>query len=181
MIGDYTASQPGNGGRDWSWRFYSSYTHNLSTEPKRMELRDLADITDVMNYSTDRWVTLPWKDPLTKEETPSPGYLRTTQDIDLYRFVYKAGRSWKDGTFPMNMYREPIVVFAVKRLVDTGVEVWAFEDGTPFQRVHLVSDDDPVLYDETYPTSNFMDIYTRYQHQMFLNDKSYVWRMDNAK
>ena len=181
MIGDYTASQPENGGRDWCWRFYDSYTHNMSTEPKRMELRDLADFTEIQNYSTDRWVTLPWRNPLEKEQTPSPGYLRTTQDIDLYRFVYKAGRSWKDGTFPMNMYREPIVVFAVKRLVDTGVEVWAFEDGTPFRRVHLVSDDEPVLYDEAYPTSNFMDIYTRYQHQMFLNDKSYVWRMDNAK
>jgi hypothetical protein len=181
MIGDYTASQPGNGGRDWSWRFYTSYTQNLSTEPKRMELRDLADITDVMNYSSDRWVTLPWEDPLTQELTPSPGYLRTTQDIDLYRFVYKAGRSWKGGTFPMNMYREPIVVFAVKRLVDTGVEVRTFEDGTPFRRVHLVSDDDPIQYDETHPTRYFMDVYTTYQHQMFLNDKSYVWRMDNAK
>ena len=181
MIGDYTASQPENGGRDWCWRFYDSYTHNMSTEPKRMELRDLADFTEIQNYSTDRWVTLPWRNPLEQEQTPSPGYLRTTQDIDLYRFVYKAGRSWKEGTSPMNMYREPIVVFAVKRLVDTGVEVSAFDDGTPFQRVHLVSDDDPVLYDETYPTSNFMDIYTRYQHQMFLNDKPYVWSMNNLK
>ena len=81
----------------------------------------------------------------------------------------------------MNMYREPIVVFAVKRLVDTGVEVRAFEDGTPFKRVHLVSDDDPVLYDETYPTHNFMDVYSTYQHQMFLNDKPYVWSMNNLK
>jgi hypothetical protein len=180
MIGDNTASQQ-SGGRDWSWRFYDSYTHNLSTAPERMELSDLADLNEVMTYNIDRWVTLPWRIPLTEDVTPSPGYLWSTQSIDLSRFVYKAGRSWKEGTSPMNMYREPIVVFAVKHLVDTGAEVSAFDDGTPFQRVHLVSEESPEQYDQYYPTSNFMSVYSVYQHQMFLNDKPYVWSMNNLK
>ena len=181
LIGDYTASQPENGGRDWCWRFYDSYTHELSTAPKRMEVSDLADLSCIMAYNKDRWVSLPWWDAPTKTETPSPGYLQTMQDIDLYRFVYKANRSWKEGTAPMNMYREPIVVFAVKRVKDDGSEIIFFDDGTPFQRVHLMTDDNPDLFDEAYLSGVTWDVYDQYHHQMFLNDKLYEWGMNNAK
>ena len=181
LIGDYTASQPGNGGRDWSWRFFDSYTHELSTAPKRMEVSDLADLSCIMAYNKDRWVSLPWWDAPTKTETSSPGYLQTMQDIDLYRFVYKANRSWKEGTAPMNMYREPIVVFAVKRVKDDGSEIMFFDDGTPFKRVHLMTDEDPDLFDEAYLSGVTWDVYDQYHHQMFLNDKLYEWGMNNAK
>ena len=180
MIGDNTASQQ-SGGRDWSWRFYDSYTHNLSTAPERMELSDLADLNEVMTYNIDRWVTLPWRIPLTEDVTPSPGYLWSTQSIDLSRFVYKAGRSWKEGTSPMNMYREPIVVFAVKRVKDDGSEIMFFDDGTPFQRVHLITDEEPDVFDEEYLSGVTWDVYDQYHHQMFLNDKLYEWGMNNAK
>ena len=103
------------------------------------------------------------------------------QDIDLYRFVYKANRSWKEGTAPMNMYREPIVVFAVKRVKDDGSEIMFFDDGTPFKRVHLMTDEDPDLFDETYLSGVTWDVYDQYHHQMYLNDKLYDWGMNNAK
>ena len=180
MISDNTASQPGNGSRDWSWRFYDSYTQNLTSSPRRMLLEDLADLSVIRAYNKDRWVTCPWYNPQTSERTPPPGYLTTTQNVGPARFFYQAGRTYLNGA-PTNMYREPIIVFAVKRLIDPGREVHRFIDGTTFEKVHYVSADDWAQYDNTYDTSQFLNLYTFYQHQMFLNDKSYLWGMYNPK
>ena len=182
MISDNTASQPGNGGRDWSWRAYDSYTQDLTTSySRRMLLNHLKDQDFIKNYNKDRWVTCPWINPVTKERTPSPGYLTTAQNVTLSNLVYKAGRSWLKGTAPTNIYREPLLAFAVKRINDTGKEVNRFDDNTFFQKVHYVSADDDVIFDKTYQTNQFIMVYDNYQHQMFLNDKSYSWGLNNAK
>ena len=182
LVGDYTAEQQ-KGGRDFSWHFYDSYTHDLQTHPKRMDFNGLADIADILAYNEDRWVLLPWWTIGTKERTPSPGYLKKTQRLDnLYNFLYAPNRSFLEGTCPTNMYREPLVVFAAKRVLDTGTEARAFEDGTRIKKLSLLSELDPDLFDDNDVINRFiMDVYAKTKYQMFLNDKSYDWGMNNEK
>jgi hypothetical protein len=80
------------------------------------------------------------------------------------------------------MYREPLVVFAAKRVLDTGTEARAFEDGTRIKKLSLLSELNPDLFDDNDVINRFiMDVYAKTKYQMFLNDKSYDWGMNNEK
>ena len=169
--------------RVWSWRFYDSYTRNLYSSPKKMLLSDLSKSSVISEYNQDRWVRQPW---ITfspqKKLTPSSGYLTDVQNVEnLSNYLYKSGRSWLKNQIPTNMYREPITIFAVKRVADTGVANNTFEDGTRFVRVNLMSQVDEDMFGKDYKTDAPLQIYREQANNMYLNDEAYRWDMNNKK
>jgi hypothetical protein len=79
------------------------------------------------------------------------------------------------------MYREPITIFAVKRVADTGVANNTFEDGTRFVRVNLMSQVDEDMFGKDYKTDAPLQIYREQANNMYLNDEAYRWDMNNKK
>ena len=182
LVNDLTASQMSYE-RVWSWRFYDSYTRNLYSSPKKMLLSDLSKSSVISEYNQDRWVRQPW---ITfspqKKLTPSSGYLTDVQNVEnLSNYLYKSGRSWLKNQIPTNMYREPITIFAVKRVADTGVANNTFEDGTRFVRVNLMSQVDEDMFGKDYKTDAPLQIYREQANNMYLNDEAYRWDMNNKK
>ena len=182
LVNDLTASQMSYE-RVWSWRFYDSYTRNLYSSPKKMLLSDLSKSSVISEYNQDRWVRQPW---ITfspqKKLTPSSGYLTDVQNVEnLSNYLYKSGRSWLKNQIPTNMYREPITIFAVKRVADTGVANNTFEDGTRFVRVNLMSQVDEDMFGKDYKTDAPLQIYREQANHMYLNDEAYRWDMNNKK
>ena len=180
LVNDLTASQT-SAERVWSWRFYDSYTRNLHSSPKKMLLSDLSKSSVISEYNQDRWVRLPW---ITfspqKKLTPSSGYLTEVQNVEnLSNYLYKSGRSWLKNQIPTNMYREPITIFAVKRVADIGVANNTFEDGTRFVPVSLMSQVDEDMFGKDYKTDAPLQIYREQANNMYLNDEPCRWDMNN--
>ena len=182
LVNDLTASQMSYE-RVWSWRFYDSYTRNLYSSPKKMLLSDLSKSSVISEYNQDRWVRQPWITFSPQRKlTPSSGYLTDVQNVEnLSNYLYKSGRSWLKNQIPTNMYREPITIFAVKRVADTGVANNTFEDGTRFVRVNLMSQVDEDMFGKDYKTDAPLQIYREQANHMYLNDEAYRWDMNNKK
>ena len=180
LIGDYTATQRG-GGRDWSWHFFDSYTSTINSQPVEMKLSDLKDLDKIRQYNVDNWVMRTWYDVRTKERTPSRGYRNKQANTDeISDYYYQSGRSWLKGTVPSNMYDEPIIVYAVKRLWDSGKPVFEFEDGTRFKIVSNMDNVDSDQFGLDFKTGNTVyGVYHFYDHQRFLNEKSYDFGITN--
>ena len=180
LVGDNTAEY--NGTRDWSWLFYDKYTSSLLYE---MPLSDLGDLEMINFQNKDKWVSLPWYDIYgNKEVTTNIGPRTNTEDVyDLKRFIYVPGRSYMDGTAPANMYREPIMAFAVRRVKDEGKKSTAFSDtGDKFYEYSMMKDvDNSFLEDELIQTSLQTNVYDSYKsHSIYLDDKNWQFGMDNA-
>ena len=182
LVNDLTASQMSYE-RVWSWRFYDSYTRNLYSSPKKMLLSDLSKSSVISEYNQDRWVRLPWITFSPQRKlTPSSGYLTDVQNVEnLSNYLYKSGRSWLKNQIPTNMYREPITIFAVKRVADIGVANNTFEDGTRFVPVSLMSQVDEDMFGKDYKTDAPLQIYREQANNMYLNDEAYRWDMNNKK
>ena len=182
LVNDLTASQMSYE-RVWSWRFYDSYTRNLFSSPKKMLLSDLSKSSVISEYNQDRWVRLPWITFSPQRKlTPSSGYLTDVQNVEnLSNYLYKSGRSWLKNQIPTNMYREPITIFAVKRVADIGVANNTFEDGTRFVPVNLMSQVDEDMFGKDYKTDAPLQIYREQANNMYLNDEAYRWDMNNKK
>ena len=188
LIGDYTkeqgpeTSQPGE--RYFGWYFYDAYSKDLT---KRMLLSDLADQNKVNTYaSQDIWVTLPWGDinapkfPATSTATTGPR-ADTENLTDLMRLIYVSGHSYYKGTVPFDMYRDPLVPFAVKRIKDVKEPVFAFDDNTTFFHLGRVYNMDPNGFGENYQYENtFYNMYERQSDMTWLNGKLFRWGMVNA-
>jgi hypothetical protein len=189
LIGDYTVEQA-NGVRDWSWKFYTNYSN--SNTPMRFE--DLGDPDMISSYNKDKWVTLPWHDIYTKSRTTDNTGPRTAtmpvQEDDRYAFYLVSGRNdqYKDIfpanlTMPTNMYREPLIAFAVHRVWDAGVKSTRFEDSNEtFTEYSMMKDTNPSFAeDETGATSLISDVYIKYcLDDIFLNGEKWQFRMDNT-
>ena len=180
LIGDYTAEQPG-GGRDWSWQFWDRYSQGKS---RTMTLNDLADQNIVNTYNKDTWVNLVWNDWVNKQKISTNIGPRTqVEEISpLSRFIYQKGRNAIAGTVPANMYREPIIPFAVKRVFDEGRFSEAFEDGTAFTHVSLLQTalDGLDADEETAFIAATLGAYVTYAGKlMTLNLEPYYFKMDN--
>lgn len=184
LVGDYTAEQS-DGVRLWSWRFYDTYSKDLKT---RMLLSDLADQNKVNTFNQDKWPNLPWSDiytpgsPVPTMITATTGPRTDTEDLtDLMRLIYQPGCSYKEGIVPFDMYRDPLVPFAVKRIKDTKEPASSFDDNTPFyhwSRMYNVNHD----YFGAYYTlnGNHYLTYQEYANQQWLNEKQFHWGMSNA-
>ena len=179
LVGDYTIEQ-GNGGRDWSWYFYANYNNSNSV----MKLNDLLDNSIIAANNRDKWVSLPWYNILTQERiTANTGPRTTTENVqNLSRFIYENGRSVLEGTAPANMYREPIIAFAVKRVRDTGAKATEFEDKVAFTEYKMMKDmDEDFLEDDYNCTSRMSTVYnTVNSDRIFLEGKNWKFGMANA-
>ena len=180
LVGDNTAEYKDI--RDWSWWFYDKYTSSLLYE---MPLSDLGDLNNINFLNKDQWVSLPWYDIYAKKEvTTNIGPRTNTEDVDnLKRFIYAPGRSYMNGTAPANMYREPIMAFAVQRVKDEGKKATAFSDtNVKFFEYSMMKDvDNSFLDDELIQTIRQLDVYNSYKsHSIYLDDKNWPFGMDNA-
>ena len=190
LVADYTAEQTAAGQagkRDFSWHFYDAYTKGLKT---RMLLSDLADQSKVDTYSAyDEWIYLPWAElDVSKGFLPmvtaTTGPRTDTEDLtDLMRLIYESGRKYTDaeGTVPFDMYRDPLVPFAVKRVKDTRQPLSAFDDGTTFYHWGRIYNLNHNFFAEDYRFESSLYLtYEIQQNQEWLNDKLYHWGMTNA-
>ena len=184
LVADYTAEQP-DGVRDMSWHFYDTYSKDLKT---RMLLSDLADQNKVNTFNQDKWLNLPWSDIYVQASTYPTSITATTgpridtEDLtDLMRLIYQPGCSYKEGTVPFDMYHDPLVPFAVKRIKDTKGPASSFDDNTPFYHWSRMYNMDPEIFAEAYQKDGAPYLtYERYNHQQWLNEKIYHWGMTNA-
>ena len=132
------------GNREFSWCFWDSYT----ADPKRiMKYSDLSDPEVISAYADDIWVKLPWYNPVTDEEiTDFTGKLQPDEEntfgpeMCIYNETFHSLYTTLNKMIPKNMYREPLIAFAVKRVKDTGYQDYAFEDGTRYNHVSLEKD-----------------------------------------
>ena len=139
-VGDYTRDQV-NGGREWSWDFWTRYTKTTPSE-RKMLLSDLADQNIINQYNDDVWVARKWYNAVTEKQVSTNTGPRTQPEAvtPLSHFIYRQGTGPWLGQGVANMYREPLYAFAVKRVKDQGKCNTVFEDGTQFQIVSQVMD-----------------------------------------
>ena len=179
-IGDYTHDQV-NGGREWSWYFWSRYT---KTPERKMFLSDLADQNMINTYKEDPWVYNTWYDNKTKQKVRTNMGPRTQTEAitPLTRFIYQPGRTAMAGTAPANMYREPICAVAVKRVMDRGAAKDKFEDNTKFFPVRLMKEVGEAFRDDEMITEleTMVVTYMGYvQQTMFVDGEHYEFGLNN--
>ena len=192
LVGDYTKDEA-NGGRDMSWYYYTNYTG--TTTP--MLLSHLGDSACVMNYNKDKWVYQPWFDIATskrvthttkngKVEYYNAGprtYVLSNNNIAIEKFIYKRGESVLTSLVqPANMYREPLIIFAVKRVRDNGVKATSFDDGIKFSEYKMMKEiDEDFADDDPRVTDRISDTYQQCSPDViFLEEKKWQIGMDNS-
>ena len=191
LVGDYTKDEAG-GGRDMSWYYYMNYTD--TTTP--MRLSHLGDSACVMNYNKDKWVYQPWFDIATskrvthtnkkgKEEYYNAGprtYVMGNYNIAIEQLIYKRGESVLTSLVqPANMYREPLILFAVKRVRDNGVKATSFDDGIEFSEFKMMKEiDEDFADDDPRVTNRISDAYQQCSPDViFLEEKNWQFGMAN--
>ena len=179
-IGDYTHDQP-NGGREWSWYFWTRYS---KTPERQMLLNDLADQSIINTYNEDPWVRNTWWNTTTKQKVNTNIGPRTQTEpvTPLSRFIYQPGRTAWAGTAPANMYREPLYAFVVKRAKDQGVAAEKFEDGTIITPVRLMKEvNETFLDDETINSlTTIAQTYMLYiDYTMYVDGVHYKFGLNN--
>ncbi|MBR4898022.1 MAG: hypothetical protein IKZ48_04470 [Prevotella sp.] len=193
LVGDYTKEQA-SGGRDMSWYFYTNYTN--TTTP--MLLNHLGDSAYVNNkYNEDKWVYQPWFDIATskivtyttkngKVEYYNAGprtYVMGAYNLEINQLIYKRGESVLTSLVqPANMYREPLILFAVKRVRDNGVKATSFDDGIEFSEYKMMKEiDDDFADDDPRVTNRISDTYQQYSpDRIFLEEKNWQFGMANS-
>ena len=179
LVSDYTKESNGNtGGRDMSYYFYANYTNSNTV----MKLADLGNADIIKANNKDQWVSLPWVDFATRKRiTDNTGPRTQTENVsNLKRFVYTKGRSAQDGTVPANMYREPIIAFAVERVRDDGRKVSQFDDKLEFREYKMMRDEYEVDEEDIY-ISSAKDSYSNYcSRSIFLENKNWQFGMANS-
>jgi hypothetical protein len=191
LVGDYTKDEAG-GGRDMSWYYYMNYTD--TTTP--MRLSHLGDSAYVMKYNKDKWVYQPWFDIATSKRvthTNKKGiveyynagprtYVLTNNNIAIEKFIYKRGESVLTSLVqPANMYREPLILFAVKRVRDNGVKATSFDDDIEFSEYKMMRDIDmDFADDDPRVTDRISDAYQQCSPDViFLEEKNWQFGMAN--
>ena len=180
LVSDYTKEQE-SGGRDMTWYFYANYTNSNTV----MKLADLGNADMIAAHNKDKWVSLPWVDYQTRNRiTENTGPRTQTEDVSgtlgLNRFIYTPGRSVQDGTAPANMYREPIIAFAVKRVRDEGRKATQFDDNLKFREYKMMRDEFELDLEDEY-ISGAKDYYSDYCAKgTFLEEKNWKFGMTNS-
>ena len=192
LVGDYTKDEAG-GGRDMSWYYYTNYTGTTT----RMRLSHLGDSASVNKYNKDKWVYQPWFDIATskrvthtnkngKVEYYNAGprtYVMSKYNIAIEQLVYKRGESVLTSLMqPANMYREPLILFAVKRVRDNGVKATSFDDGIEFSEYKMMRDiDEDFADDDPRVTNRISDAYQQCSPDViFLEEKNWQFGMANT-
>jgi len=126
-------------------KLYSFWTVYSADNSKEMTFNDLSSADAVKKYADDKWVSHRWHDYTNSHDVPystNMGKLTPADiekhDISWYMFDIKSDRKYYYGNGPMNMYREPLYLFAVKRVSDEGKRNNRFEDGTEFREHRMM-------------------------------------------
>ena len=143
LVYDMDAVNPVSHGRDMQLRLYDMYLVDDNTDERIMYVDDLYDEKLVETYAKEnaKWSDKNWCIPpyisdasmRLKEPEERSQYI-TSPDRTLWHYFmddYKFGQMSEDKP-GLNMYLEPVFTFAVKRVRDTGTNVWNFDDGTRF-------------------------------------------------
>jgi hypothetical protein len=80
------------------------------------------------------------------------------------------------------MYREPLILFAVKRVRDNGVKATSFDDDIEFSEYKMMRDIDMDFADDDPRVTNLIsDVYQQCsQDVIFLEEKNWQFGMDNS-
>jgi hypothetical protein len=145
-----------------------------------MLLNDLSDDYMVFHYGDDRWANLEWKIFETDVDGgivwDSRGLRRTlltTKDLSVWLRANQPRLAFINPDVPVkNMYNEPVMAFAVKRVLDKPGTYpdYKFEDGTTFLPISLLKDVNDVFFDNSM-SPVFIPTFDRYNtHNIFVND-----------
>ncbi len=182
MFQDNTNEQA-DGRREWWYRYYDRYTQGPSQ--RTMTLSDLDDQSIINSYNKDKWVYNTWYNYMTDtsiKDNTGPRTSRENFNNDYSHFLYKKGRNAPAGTIPANMYREPIIPFAVKMVDDQGHSATKFTDGTPFTHISLTLFElEDLYYDEqlSYVTTLYQPHHGARVDAILLNDQPWVFDLTN--
>ena len=189
LINDGSAEEAG-AVRSIDFRAYDSYTANLTT---KMKLNDLFNAGAVNSYNVDaKWQS--WslaKLPLDANNLQKTTSVKRTQAITetgLDKWVYALPNSnyqdFNQSKAGLNMYNEPVLAFAVKRVKDDGSDQVRFDDGTLF-RIYFKHPKNSEAFD-----ANFYDLnvgtYMRMvsdplRMALYMNDQQYDFGIQNAR
>ena len=179
LVGDYTVEQA-DGGEDIAYRFYTNYSNSTD----KMLLKHLADVECVEKYKADKWVSYPWYIIETNQTSDKNVGPRNDKGTDrLEDLLYSRGYLAVKGKTKTNMYREPLLVFAVKRVRDSGVKATRFEDGVAFTELNMMKAVDKEDYEADIPsvTDKISGTYKEYSPgRIFLEEKSWKFGMANS-
>ena len=186
IIIDCTKEQA-NGNRDAAWRFWDRYT---ADHKRTMLYEDLQKSETISLYAEDEWVYLPWFNPVTGQKVTDHIGKRPNYETNggyhecIYDSKYHTLYSQLSNQAPTNMYREPLIAFAVKRVKDTGNPSKAFEDGTSFSHISLSQDyyvDKPFDMEDVRGLAR-LQLYSAYVNKVdyiTLNDEDYDFKITN--
>jgi hypothetical protein len=170
-----------------------AFSDTYSCAPgETMLVAHLCDEDMIEQYADDKWVYLPWRNPVTNERSTMDTGKRTNVGFYNYNlttlFYNKGSNAYNDYATggANNMYREPLIPFAVKRVKDTGSAAYKFDDknGTKYQHVKLVSEVVPDFAIDSPNTVAIESSYVQYKAsstkgQITLNGKPFDFKMTN--
>ena len=174
---------------------FQEYYSDKKMSDKKMEPMDVNSQETINQYNKNSWVLRPFKvvDGSKKNFTTyaTHGYLSTAQNNVGYNYYYYApGKPFWSYKNTTNLYREPVMFFNVKRVVDTGVRPTSFEDGTAmtFDKV-LSSREKKVPYGSDWKNTLYITYNELKDNCFFLNgatttdafEKNWVFGMNNKK
>ena len=189
LILDKTKKQQGDGSQDYEWSFWDSYT----ADPKQiMDYSDLAIQAKIDQYAEDEWVYRPWFNPVAGEvyadarlgKRKKPDIFTDVSHV-YYSSVAHNPYSSTNLTAVTNMYYEPLIPFAVKRVKDEGYASNYFEDNTEYTHVSLAKDyisGDFVLLDDQMDSFGLKHILQYYKFKssgITLNGKPFDFKINN--
>ena len=191
LMNDGSANEAG-AARSADFRAYDSYTKNLSTAARKMKLNDLFDLNTVNSYNDDaKWQT--WKlvkMPFASDNIQSIPTVKRTQAITetshdkwIYNLPNSNYQDFVQTKAGLNMYNEPVLAFAVKRVKDDGSDQVRFDDGTIF-RIYRKYSKDNYIYDNMYEdpsVQTYNAMILKGGEGMYLNDKPYTFGIQNAR
>ena len=170
-----------------------AFSDTYSCAPgETMLVAHLCDADMIAEYADDKWIYQPWRNPVTNERSTEDTGKRTNVGLYLNNlaslFYDQGNNAYNDYSFTgaNNMYREPLIPFAVKRVKDTGSAAYKFDDknGTKYQHVKLVSEVVPDFANDSPNTVAIDSSYGLYKAsstngQITLNGKPFDFKMTN--
>ena len=122
---------------DNAWYYlFQEYYSDEEMSNKKIEPMDINNQDVINEYSKNRWVLRPFmvisESKKNFTQFNSRGYVTTAQNNVGYNYYYYSpGKPFWDHKNTTNIYREPVMFFNVKRVMDNGVRPTNFEDGSP--------------------------------------------------
>ena len=191
LVYDMAALQP-NGGRSMQFLAYDRYT--TTTAPaRRMYLDDLYDQGIINQYRVENkwgdkpWIVAPFLDEATAQYTNFIHRQHPITETALDKWYNQPGFKFQntvsDEKAGFNMYLEPVLVFAVKRLEDHGTvnASGCFDDGTKIRDYKFLDVNDDAPWRNDLQDSGVASYPLMLGNTIFINDQLEGFGIDNAR